>query len=231
MNTPELSVIVPAYNEAVHLEDVIAKMARTLVESGLNYEICIVNNGSKDGTDTVIEKLKKDQPRITSVTLKENQGYGGGILAGLASARGQVLCWTHADGQADPQAIVRLFERMRAEGRELAMAVRVVRRESMWRKVQGNVYFRLFQLFFRSPYRDINGTPKLLTSWAARALNLKSRDWFLEPEFVIKSLRLKMPICEVETIWNSRRSGSTRAHLLTGLGMLKTMILYRIGVK
>jgi len=179
----------------------------------------------------VLEKLRGENSRIMQVRLEANQGYGGGILRGLRDAPGAVLGWVHADGQASPQDIVNLYRKMHETGCELAKAVRVVRHESPWRIFQSGIYHRIFQLLFWTPYRDINGTPRLLTRQAYVKLNLQSHDWFLEPEFVIKALRLKMPICEVETVWNSRRSGSTRAHILTGLEFLKNMILYRIGVK
>ena len=227
----ELSIIIPAYNEAVHLEEVISRIARTLDRSGIDYEIRIVNNGSRDRTKAIIEKLGRDFPRIIGIDLEKNQGYGGGIIAGLSGARGAVLGWTHADGQADPEDVIRLYKKMRSKSCELGMAVRVERRESRWRKIQGGLYFYIFKLLFLNPYRDINGTPKLMTERAARALALRSHDWFLEPEFVIKSRRLNMPICEIDTIWNTRRSGSTRSHLFTGLGMLKTMLIYRLGIK
>lgn len=230
MSTPGLSVVVPAYNEAVHLEYVIQTMERVFNESGIAYEICIVNNGSTDNTGDIIKKLQHN-PRITSVTFRENQQYGGGIQAGLAHVRGEVIGWAHADGQTDPADIIRLYRKMRAEGHDLGKAVRTVRHESKWRLIQSRIYYTIFQLLFKTPYRDINGTPRLLTRRGAGILNLQSRDWFLEPEFVIKSLRHKLPISEVDVVWESRRSGFTRARVWTGLEFLKNMLLYRFGLK
>src|SRR3989344_1900655 len=133
MKMPELSIVVPAYNEAQHLEDVIRGMARVLEESGIEYEIRVVNNGSRDDTGAVIEKLCRENSRITGVQLVVNQGYGGGILAGLESAPGAVVGWVHADGQASPQDIVDIYRKMRATGSELGKAARIVRHESPWR--------------------------------------------------------------------------------------------------
>src|SRR3989338_11229653 len=108
---PELSMVVPRYNEALHLEDVILTMTQAFQNAGLEYEICIVNNGSSDATAAVIEKLKAANPRITGITIAVNQGYGGGILSGLAAARGEVLGGAHADGQVDPNDIILLFHK------------------------------------------------------------------------------------------------------------------------
>ena len=228
---PELSIVVPAYNEAVHLEGVIAEMEQVLGASGIDYEIVIVNNGSRDSTRSAIGKLQARSARIICADLAENQQYGGGILAGLAKARGEMIGWAHADGQANPEDIVRIYRKMRAEDREIGKAIRIVRHESPWRKVQGKIWFSVFQLLFWSPYRDVNATPKLLTRRAYDIIKLDSRDWFLDPELVIKSIRCHIPMCEVETVWRSRKSGSTRAHLFTGLQFLKNLILYRFGLK
>ncbi|MBI4087901.1 glycosyltransferase family 2 protein [Candidatus Kaiserbacteria bacterium] len=231
MSQPELSVVVPAYNEAAHLEAVIAEMESVFDASHIDYEIIIVNNGSRDNTGEVIEKIHVHNPRITGLNLKVNQHYGGGVLAGVEKARGEVIGWTHADGQANPEDVVRLYGEMKEKGYEVGKAVRIKRYESPWRKVQGRIWFTIFRTLFPSPYRDVNATPKLMTRRAATVLRLDSHDWFLDPELVIKAIRNHIPICEVETVWRSRKSGSTRAHLLTGLEFLKNLILYRTGVK
>lgn len=232
MKEPELSIVVPSYNEALHLERVITTMARAFLTANLDYEICIVNNGSRDATNTVIEKLKSADQRITGITIAVNRGYGGGILAGLAGARGRVLGWTHADGQADPNDIIRLFHKMRSEHRELGKAVRVVSFEPRIRKILSALYYAIFQVLFWSPYRDMNGTPKLLTRNAMEKFSLESQDWFIDPEFVIKALRYRMPITEIETTWHVRKSGGTKARLfLAGLEFFKNMLIYRFRLK
>lgn len=232
MKEPELSIVVPSYNEALHLEGVITTMTQAFQSANLDYEICIVNNGSHDETNTIIEKLKSADQRITGITITVNRGYGGGILAGLAKARGRILGWTHADGQSDPNDIIRLFHQMHTEHRELGKAVRVVSSEPWIRKILSALYYAIFQILFWSPYRDINGTPKLLTRNAMEKLSLESRDWFIDPEFVIKALRHQMVISEIETTWHIRKSGGTKARLfLAGLEFFKNMLAYRFRLK
>lgn len=232
MKDPDLSIVVPAYNEALHLEEVVTTMTRAFQAANIDYEICIVNNGSHDTTDAVIEKLKAADPRITGITIPVNRGYGGGILAGLESARGEILGWAHADGQADPGDIITLYRRMRSEHRELGKAVRVVSYEPRIRKLLSRAYYLIFQALFWSPYRDMNGTPKLLTRRALEKFALESRDWFIDPEFVIKALRHRMPIIEIETTWHVRKSGGTKARLfLAGLEFFKNMLIYRFRIK
>jgi len=120
---------------------------------------------------------------------------------------------------------------MREESNQLGMAVRAVRNESKLRKIQTAIYYVLFQAMFHTPYKDINGTPRLMSRRAAEILKLQSHDWFLEPEFVIKSMRYKLPISVIETVWEARRSGMSRGRPWTGLEFFKNMIVYRVGLK
>src|SRR5947209_354521 len=141
MNVPELSLVVPAYNESLNLEAVILEATQIFSSAGISYEINIVNNGSTDATQEVIEELQKNDPHIFCIRLQRNLHYGGGILAGLRDARGATLGWMHADGQADPRDVVRLYRDMRAFGLELGKAIRVARDESPWRKIQGHIWY------------------------------------------------------------------------------------------
>jgi glycosyltransferase involved in cell wall biosynthesis len=232
MASPELSMVIPAFNEGAHLSSVIEEMATVLDGFGIDYELCIVNNGSVDDTAAVIDRLEKVNPRITHVYLAQNRQYGGGVRAGLECAKGDMLGWVHADGQADPHDIIAIYTKMSAQHRELGKAVRMQSSESQFRKTLSFFFKSIFRILFLSPYRDVNATPKLLTRAAMQKLALSSDDWFLDPEFVIKGIRFGLPISEVETTWRLRKSGATKARLiLHSLQFLKNMLVYRFGIK
>jgi len=153
------------------------------------------------------------------------------VLEGLKGARGAVIGWADADGQVDPKDIVRLYSKMMEEGKELGKAVRIVRSDGHFRAIQTRIYNGIFSALFLTRYSDVNAKPKLLTRSAAETLALCSRDYFLDPEFVIKALRMRMSITEVETTWRERQSGSTRIHALAGLSFLRSMLAYRFGIR
>lgn len=106
-----LSLVIPCYNEAANLP---LLLARCLAVAQAGHEVVLVDNGSTDRSPQVLDELLPSHPGCRSVRVERNQGYGFGILSGLRAARGEILAWTHADLQTDPQDSLRglaFFER------------------------------------------------------------------------------------------------------------------------
>ena len=92
---PRFSIIIPCYNEALNLPELISQLELLIKQN--NFEFILVNNGSEDNTLKILtENLI---PNIHVVNLEKNAGYGGGIKAGLEQAQGEFVGWTHADLQ------------------------------------------------------------------------------------------------------------------------------------
>ncbi|ATE74804.1 glycosyl transferase family 2 [Lysobacter capsici] len=100
-----LSLVIPCYNEAANLPLLVARLRETFLDD--RAEVVLVDNGSTDDSPAVLARLLAGQERIRSVRVEVNQGYGYGILTGLRAARGDLLGWTHADMQTDPQDALR----------------------------------------------------------------------------------------------------------------------------
>jgi len=96
-----LTIVIPCYNESENLPILIGKLRRIKCE---NLEVLLVNNGSTDSTERILnnELNDSDHTFIKVVHIKENMGYGHGIMTGVRGAQGKVICWTHADLQTDP---------------------------------------------------------------------------------------------------------------------------------
>ena len=106
----DLSLIIPCYNEELNIP-LIVKRCQEIVPEGLDIEIILVNNGSKDDTAEAIKReIRTAKPIFVLCEVKTNIGYGQGILSGLAVAKGNVLAWTHADMQTDPEDVIKAYE-------------------------------------------------------------------------------------------------------------------------
>lgn len=103
----KFSLVIPCYNEAANLP---LLLERCKGLAGADVEVILVDNGSSDDSPDVLRRLLPGYPGCRSVRVDVNQGYGFGILSGLRAARGEILGWTHADMQTDPQDALRGLE-------------------------------------------------------------------------------------------------------------------------
>lgn len=125
----KFSLVIPCYNEAANLPLLLERCKEFSSREGI--EVILVDNGSTDDSAVVLDRLLPAYPGCRSVRVEVNQGYGFGILCGLRAARGDILGWTHADMQTDPQdaltglsyfdnAPERIFVKGRRYGRPVA---------------------------------------------------------------------------------------------------------------
>lgn len=108
----KFSLVIPCYNEEANLP-LLLERCRALAVTP-DVEIILVDNGSTDNTAKVLKELLTEFPGCRTIRVEKNQGYGFGIMAGLKAAKGNILGWTHADMQTDPQDTLlglKLFEK------------------------------------------------------------------------------------------------------------------------
>ena len=99
-----ISLVIPCYNEGKNIP-LILERCKTFSEYP-DIEVILVDNGSTDQTPKILSDLLPIHPNCRSIRVEQNQGYGFGIKSGLESATGDILAWTHADMQTDPQDII-----------------------------------------------------------------------------------------------------------------------------
>ncbi|MGE3624195.1 MAG: glycosyltransferase family 2 protein [Bdellovibrionales bacterium] len=154
---PALSLVIPCYDEARNLPDLIARCMAVAAQSDM--EIILVDNGSRDETPGILASLEHD--RVRSVRVEVNRGYGFGILAGLNAARGDILGWTHADLQTDPADALRglaIFQKYPGQ----KIFVKGSRHGRKFSDVVFTFGMSVFEtLLFAAPFRDVNAQPTL----------------------------------------------------------------------
>ncbi len=109
INGVRYSLVIPCYNEAANLPLLLERAAESLSQKP-GLELILVDNGSSDKSPDVLAQLLPKYPFARSVRVDINQGYGHGILSGLAAAKGEILGWTHADMQTDPADFLTAIE-------------------------------------------------------------------------------------------------------------------------
>ena len=132
---PEVSLIIPVFNEAPALPEVGEKTRAVLAEGGRSYEIIFVDDGSTDETAQILEELAANDPQHVGVlTLLRNCGQVAALSAGFAQARGQVVVTMDGDGQMEPADLPRLLAKL-AEGYPAASGWRHRRRDGWPRRL------------------------------------------------------------------------------------------------
>lgn len=130
---PELSVVIPVYNEEAGLSKLFARLYPALDKLGIRYEVVFVNDGSRDASAAILSDQFRLRPDVTRVVLfNGNYGQHMAILAGFQATRGDIVVTLDADLQNPPEEIGKLVDKMR-EGYDYVGSIRRERQDSMWR--------------------------------------------------------------------------------------------------
>jgi glycosyltransferase involved in cell wall biosynthesis len=181
-----LSVFFPAYNDAPALPALIGNAFAVLERHVEDFEVIVVNDGSRDNTGEVLEELHvRYGPRMHVVTHPHNRGYGGALRSGFAASRKEFVFYTDGDGQYDILELPLLLGRVTpAVG--LVNGYKLERRDPAHRIWIGNIYNFCARLLFRIRIRDIDCDYRLIRSALLDKIRLTSTSGTICVELVRK---------------------------------------------
>ena len=143
MPAPEISIVIPVYNEEEGLAALFARLYPALDKLGATYEILFVNDGSRDRSAAILREQFQKRPDVTRVILfAANFGQHMAIMAGFEQCRGQIVITLDADLQNPPEDIGALVAKMR-EGHDYVGTIRRMRQDSIWRRWASRAMNRL----------------------------------------------------------------------------------------
>jgi glycosyltransferase involved in cell wall biosynthesis len=227
MSSPELSIIIPFYNEESCCEQVLQQLVKELDFHRIDYELLPVNNGSADQTARILDRCAQSHARIRVVTVPRNEGYGWGILSGLRESTGRYVGYVDGDMQIAPSEVVRVFQHLKANGADLCKGKRITRFDGFQRKLISKIYNGVFRILFACRVNDINAKPKILRRTSYQVLHLNSKDWFIDAELILKAHALGMRIEEVDIEFLSRKQGASKVRWSTVGEFIRNILLYR----
>src|SRR5829696_3248342 len=154
INTPDVSVFLPVFNEEPNLRPLHAKLDEALKSLGCSAEIVYVDDGSTDGSFRILREIANLDPRVRVVALRRNYGQTAAMAAGIDAARGKVLIPMDADLQNDPADIARLLSKL-DEGYDVVSGWRKNRKDKMiTRKIPSMMANRLISWIGGVPLHD-----------------------------------------------------------------------------
>ncbi len=223
-----LSLALLFYNEEENVLGVVTGLKEALDAEKADYELLLVNNGSSDRTPSLIRELSGHDPRLKAVTVEKNLGYGWGAIQGMLSAEGEWVGFMAGDGQVDPADVVRLYRETK-RSYDLVKVRRAYRQDGFIRGVISDVYVMTFCLLFDLPFYDINATPRVFRRRWLAPLDLRSRDWFLDAEIMLKAGILGFAIKEVTIVFRRRKGGRSNVRPRTVLEFIFNILKFRLG--
>ncbi len=137
--TPQLSLVIPVYNEAGNIRPLAARAAEVLRGLARPFEIIFVNDGSTDTTAAEIADAQARWPECRELAMPRNAGQAAALLAGLTAARGEFLLMMDGDGQNDPGDFPKLLALVESGRCDLACGWRVERHDSTLRRIMSRI--------------------------------------------------------------------------------------------
>jgi glycosyltransferase involved in cell wall biosynthesis len=228
---PELSFIMPCYNEQATIPHSIPQLVKAFEQAGHRIEIVACDNGSSDRTLAIIQKFAADGLPVVPHRVEKNEGYGNGILASIPVCSAPWIGIIAADAQVDAEDAVRLFDVIKfSDGLTLGKVRRRFRMDGFRRKIVSIIYNGLmFLLWPRLGSIDVNGNPKIVHRDVLAAMRLESRDWFIDPEMMIKAHYLGVRVLEMNVFARMRSNGLSHVRPSAMIEFFTNLMRYRFG--
>ena len=220
-----LSIVLPAYNEQDNIArqvEAVDAVCRDLQFD--DWEILVVDDGSRDGTRAVCEALKPRYPKLRLLVHDVNQGYAKALRTGFTSAVMPIVFYTDADNQFDVREIKNFLPAI--EDYDLVCGFRIYRFDPFTRLVLSWGYNLLVRVLFRIRVRDVDCAFKLFRREIFDRIHIESRKFFVDTEILAKSAKLGLRMTEIGVRHYPRTAGQSTvraSHVISTIGEIVSM--------
>ena len=208
-----LSVFLPAFNEEKDIGRTVSQVRDTLIKTADNWELMVINDGSKDNTRKIVEDLINKDLHIKIINHDINRGYGASLKSGFYSAKYPWIAFIDSDGQFDFSEIGKFIEKQKETNADLVVGYYIKRKVSYLKIITSKVWELLVFILFGLKVRDIDCGFKLISKKVIEKIpKLESeRGAFISSEFLIKAKKTGFKIVEIPvTHFPARRVGTGR---------------------
>jgi glycosyltransferase involved in cell wall biosynthesis len=231
--TMELTVLIPAYNEAARLEQTVREYASYYAER--DAEILIIVNGSNDKTGEIARALESELPNVRAWETPEKLGKGGAIYRGFQLARGEIVAFTDADNSTVPAQLDRVIDAVRRDA-DVALGSRWLPDsfqeipQPLSRRIASRVFNLIVRILFGLPYKDTQCGAKAFRMAALKPIldRPMSSGWAFDVQLIWTLCRRGARVVEVPVVWRDNSGSRLRMHR-DGPAMLLELLRIRFG--
>src|SRR5271156_6160215 len=233
MAHPQLSIVIPAYNESARIEHALDRVLSCIAERGWDAEVLVVDDGSKDDTAAIVQRWMASYPRLHLVQNPGNKGKGYSVRNGLLQAAGDIVMFTDADLSAPMEEAQLLLDAI-ADGADVAIGSRWLDRtrqtihQPLYRQFFGRCFNWITRTVMGLPFKDTQCGFKAFKREAAQTIfRLQTIErWGFDPEILFIAQKLRYKIVEVPVTWGHDER-SRMSYLRDGIKMLEDMARIR----
>jgi len=198
-----LSVIIPVYNELHNINMIVKRVQDTKLAT----EIVIVDDGSKDGTREILQKMD-GKKKIRVILHEKNQGKGAAVVTGMKAAKGEIILIQDADLEYDPRDYPTLLKPIQEGLADVVYGSRFLggphRVTMFWHQVANKLLTLITNILYDSILTDMETGYKVFRRKVIEGMTIKAKRFNFEPEFTAKILKRKYRIYEVPISFNPR---------------------------
>lgn len=171
MANPIISVVIPVYNEEENLPELYRRLETVLEEDlQVTYEIIFVDDGSKDSSWAIVERLHNENKNTKGVKFSRNFGHHIAITAGIDHAHGDFVVLMDGDLQDPPEEIPKLYEKSK-DGYDIVYAIRKIRKDPVLKKISSKCFYMLFKVLANVEIDPNTGIFRIISRQAVDAFN------------------------------------------------------------
>ena len=210
----EISVVLPAFNEEPNIEKVVRGCVAYLEQRLPDYELLVENDGSRDRTGEILNRLAGELPRLRPLHHPQNRGYGAALRTGFDAASKRFVFYMDGDGQFDIHDLDRLLP-LATDEDHIVTGYRIARRDPFIRRLNAKLFGGwLVRVMLGVRVRDLNCAFKLIPKKVLNHLTLESPGALINAELYGRAVRQGFGIKEVGVHHYAREAGvQTGAHL------------------
>ncbi len=224
---PAISVFLPSHNEEGNVERVVRSYLAELPRVADDFEIIVVDDGSRDRTGEIAERLAAEDSHVKVVRHHVNKGYGGAVISGIRAATKQYVLLCDGDGQFDPSDLERLTPFVPEY--DVVAGHRVRRADSLIRRINGKAWTILVRVLLGITISDIDCGFKLFKREKLEGMDLRAHGAMISTELMARLAGRNAKVIEVEVKHLPRLTGEqSGANLKVVARAFKELIaLYR----